>query len=112
MKITGLETIRIAERPSLIWVLVHTDVGPTGLRETFFGAAAVEAHVPDWIAPRVMGRDPLAIDALSSGVEMRGNSAFKIALWDLFGKATALSPQRAKRREQSEHQGVYRHFAS
>lgn len=99
MKITGLETVRIAERPNLIWILVHTDAGLTGLGETFFGAAAVEAHVHDWLAPRVMGRDPLAIDALSSelagyvgfrssGVEMRGNSALDIALWDLFGKAT------------------------
>ncbi len=99
MKITGLETLRIAERPNLIWIIVHTDEGLTGLGETFFGAAAVEAHIHDWIAPRVMGRDPLAIDALSaelagyvgfrsSGVEMRGNSAFDIALWDLFGKVT------------------------
>ncbi|WP_306132604.1 mandelate racemase/muconate lactonizing enzyme family protein [Roseivivax marinus] len=99
MKITGLETVRIAERPNLIWIVVHTDEGLTGLGETFFGAAAVEAHVHDWIAPRVMGRDPLAIDALSaelagyvgfrsSGAEMRANSAFDIALWDLFGKVT------------------------
>jgi L-alanine-DL-glutamate epimerase-like enolase superfamily enzyme len=47
----------------------------------------------------VIGRDPLEIDALSrdlagyvgqrsAGVEMRGASAFDIALWDLFGKAT------------------------
>ncbi|ROU02907.1 mandelate racemase/muconate lactonizing enzyme family protein [Histidinibacterium lentulum] len=99
MKITGIETIRIAERPNLIWVEVHTDEGLTGLGETFFGAGAVEAHVHDWIAPRVIGRDPLEIDGLaadlagylgmrSAGAEMRGNSAFDIALWDLFGKAT------------------------
>ena len=99
MKITALETVRIAERANLIWVLVHTDAGLTGLGETFFGAGSVEAHVHDAIAPRVIGRDPLAIDALSadlagyvgfrsSGAEMRANSAFDIALWDLFGKAT------------------------
>jgi L-alanine-DL-glutamate epimerase-like enolase superfamily enzyme len=46
----------------------------------------------------VIGRDPLEIDKLagdlvgylgfrSSGAEVRGNSAFDIALWDLFGKA-------------------------
>ncbi|MGS4947590.1 mandelate racemase/muconate lactonizing enzyme family protein [Meridianimarinicoccus sp. RP-17] len=98
MKITALETLRIAERPNLIWLMVHTDAGLTGLGETFFGATTVEAHVHDWLAPRVIGRDPLAIDALSadlagyvgfrsSGAEMRGNSAFDIALWDLFGKA-------------------------
>ena len=101
MKITGIETIRIAERPNLLWVQVHTDEGLVGLGETFFGAATVEAHVHEWIAPRVMGRDPLQIDALaadlmgylgfrSAGAEMRGNSAFDIALWDLFGHATGL----------------------
>ena len=101
MKITALETVRIAERPNLIWVRVETDEGITGLGETFFGAAAVEAHVHDHVAQRVMGRDPLQIDGLSrdlagyvgqrsSGVEMRGNSAFDIAVWDLFGKAVGL----------------------
>ena len=99
MKITALETIRIAERPNLIWLQVHTDAGLIGLGETFFGASTVEAHVHDYIAPRVIGRDPLEIDKLSgdlvgylgfrsSGAEVRGNSAFDIALWDIFGKAT------------------------
>ena len=99
MKITALETIRIAERPNLIWLQVHTDAGLIGLGETFFGAGTVEAHVHDYIAPRVIGRDPLEIDKLSgdlvgylgfrsSGAEVRGNSAFDIALWDIFGKAT------------------------
>lgn len=98
MKITAIETIRIAERPNLLWLCVHTDEGITGLGETFFGAATVEAHVHEYIAPRVLGRDPFEIDRLaadlvgylgfrSSGAEMRGNSAFDIALWDLFGKA-------------------------
>lgn len=99
MKISALETIRIAERPNLIWLQVHTDQGLVGLGETFFGASTVEAHVHDYIAPRVIGRDPLEIDRLSadlvgylgfrsSGAEVRGNSAFDIALWDIFGKAT------------------------
>jgi L-alanine-DL-glutamate epimerase-like enolase superfamily enzyme len=98
MKITGLETVRIAERPNLIWVRVETDEGITGLGETFFGAGAVEAHLHDHIAPRVMGQDPLGIDGFgamlagyvgqrSAGAEVRGYSAFDIALWDLFGKA-------------------------
>ncbi|CAN5804209.1 mandelate racemase/muconate lactonizing enzyme family protein [soil metagenome] len=101
MKITGLETVRIAERANLLWLLVHTDEGLTGLGETFFGARTVEAHIHEWIAPRAIGRDPLAIDALaadltgylgfrSTGAEMRGNSAFDIALWDIFGKAAGL----------------------
>ncbi len=101
MKITALETIRVAERPNLIWLQVHTDEGLTGLGETFFGATTVEAHIHDTIAPRVIGRDPLEIDLLSAdlvgylgfrstGAEVRGNSAFDIALWDIFGKATGL----------------------
>ena len=99
MKITKLETVRVAERQNLIWILVHTDEGITGLGETFFGAETVEAYIHEYVAPRVIGRDPLQIDLLaadlvgylgfrSSGAEVRGNSAFDIALWDIFGKAT------------------------
>ncbi|HLP69205.1 MAG TPA: mandelate racemase/muconate lactonizing enzyme family protein, partial [Rhizobium sp.] len=99
MKITALETVRVAERANLLWLLVHTDEGLTGLGETFFGAETVAAYVHEYVAPRVIGRDPLEIDRLSadlvgylgfrsSGAEVRGNSAFDIALWDLFGKAT------------------------
>jgi L-alanine-DL-glutamate epimerase-like enolase superfamily enzyme len=99
MKITRIETIRIEERPNLLWVHVHTDEGLVGLGETFFIAQTVETYVHEFIAPRVIGRDPLQIDLLatdlngylgfrSSGAEVRGNSAFDIALWDLFGKVT------------------------
>ncbi|MFN4271963.1 MAG: mandelate racemase/muconate lactonizing enzyme family protein [Aliihoeflea sp.] len=101
MKITALETIRLAERPNLVWLQVETDEGVTGLGETFFGPGAVEAHLHETVAPQVIGRDPLQIDLLSAelngylgfrstGVEMRGNSAFDLALWDLFGQATGL----------------------
>ncbi|MCV6824815.1 MULTISPECIES: mandelate racemase/muconate lactonizing enzyme family protein [Halocynthiibacter] len=98
MKITKIETIRIEERPNLLWVQVHTDEGLVGLGETFFVAETVETYLHEYVAPRVIGRDPLQIDLLanelngylgfrSSGAEVRGNSAFDIALWDLFGKA-------------------------
>jgi L-alanine-DL-glutamate epimerase-like enolase superfamily enzyme len=99
MKVTKLETIRLDEFPNLVWVHVHTDEGLIGLGETFFGAQAVEAYLHETAAPYLIGKDPLQIDrharALygylgyrSSGVELRGNSAIDIALWDLFGKAT------------------------
>ena len=99
MRITEIETIRIEERPNLLWIEVGTDEGLIGLGETFFGAEAVEAYLHEYVAPRVIGRDPLQIDLLatdlvgylgfrSTGVETRGNSAFDIALWDIFGKAT------------------------
>jgi len=101
VRITAIETIRVEERPNLLWVEVHTNEGLVGLGETFFMAETVETYIHEFLAPRVMGRDPLQIDRLaadltgylgfrSTGAEMRGNSAFDIALWDLFGKATGL----------------------
>lgn len=99
MKVTAVETIRLGEYPNLIWVLVHTDEGLTGLGETFFGARAVEAYIHESAAPYLLGQDPLRIDRHSrnmvgyvgfrgSGVETRGNSAIDVALWDLLGQAS------------------------
>ncbi len=99
MKIAKIETLRIGEFPNLLFVLVRTEEGLTGLGETFFGARAVEAYVHESAAPYLLGQDPLRINAhaealqgylgyASSGVETRGNSAIDIALWDLWGKAT------------------------
>ncbi len=101
MKITRLETIRLGEFPNLIWVRLHTDEGLVGLGETFMGAQAVEAHLHEWAAPHLLGKDPLAIESRNrdlagylgwrgSGAETRGNSAIDIALWDLFGKAAGM----------------------
>jgi L-alanine-DL-glutamate epimerase-like enolase superfamily enzyme len=98
LKITSIETIRIGERPNLLWVEVGTDEGLVGLGETFIMAATVEAYLHEYVAPRLIGRDPLAIDLIASdlygylgfrstGAETRGNSALDIALWDIFGKA-------------------------
>ena len=98
MKITNVETIRLQEFGNLIWVRIHTDEGLVGLGETFMGASAVEAYLHDVVAPKLLGKDPLQIEARnrdlsnylgwrSAGVETRGNSAVDIALWDLFGKA-------------------------
>ncbi|HZO03143.1 MAG TPA: mandelate racemase/muconate lactonizing enzyme family protein [Burkholderiales bacterium] len=97
MKITRLETLRLSEFPNLVWVRVHTDEGLAGLGETSYAAQSVEAYLHEYIAPRVLGRDPLEIEALTrslagylgwrgSGVETRAVSAFDIALWDLYGK--------------------------
>ena len=99
MRITALETIRLAEFGNLIWLKVHTSEGITGLGETFLMPQTVEAYVHEVLAPRVIGLDPRQIDRLSkdltgylgfrsTGAEMRGNSAFDIALWDIFGKLT------------------------
>jgi galactonate dehydratase len=99
VKVSRIETLRLEEFPNVLFVLVYTDEGLTGLGETFFGARAVETYVHETIAPHLLGKDPLRIDwhadhlygylgYQSSGVETRGNSAVDIALWDIFGKAT------------------------
>ncbi len=97
MKITRLETLRLGEFPNLLWLRVHTDGALAGVGETSLAAASVEAYLHEFVAPRVMGRDPLEIERLTrgltgylgfrgSGVETRAVSAFDIALWDLYGK--------------------------
>src|SRR5918992_3226046 len=97
MKITKLETLRLEEFPNLVWVRVHTDEGLVGLGETSFAARSVEAYLHEYVGPRVLGRNPLELEALTrsltgylgfrgSGVETRAVSAFDIALWDLYGK--------------------------
>ncbi len=98
MRITVIETLRTTEFANVIWVRIHTDAGLIGLGETFYGAAAVEAHIHDTLAGRLVGRNPLHIEAIhremlnlpmaqsSTGAEYRAASAVDIALWDLFGK--------------------------
>jgi L-alanine-DL-glutamate epimerase-like enolase superfamily enzyme len=102
MKITAIETLRTEEFANVLWVRVHTDAGIIGLGETFYGAGAVEAHIHDTLAIRLLGRDPLRIEAIhrdmvnlpmaqsSTGAEYRSASAVDIALWDLFGKVCGL----------------------
>jgi galactonate dehydratase len=97
-KITGIRTIRIAERPNLIWVQVDADDGLTGLGESFRGAEAVEAVIHAQIAPWLLGRDARRIEAISrhlltpyigfhsASAEVRAASAIDIALWDLAGQ--------------------------
>src|SRR3954447_3409992 len=99
MRITAIETIQIGAFPNLLYVRVHTDQGLIGLGETFFGPATVSTYIHEHAAPYLLGKDPLHIDRHSrallnpilgftnTGVEMRGNSALDIALWDLFGQS-------------------------
>jgi galactonate dehydratase len=96
--ITYLRTIRIAERPNLIWVELETDDGLIGLGESFRGAQATEAVIHEQIAPWLIGRDARRIEAVSrhlttpylgfhsTGAEIRAASAIDLALWDLAGK--------------------------
>jgi L-alanine-DL-glutamate epimerase-like enolase superfamily enzyme len=99
MKIISVETLRLKEFGNLIWVKLKTNEGLEGLGETFMWPAPVEAHIHETVAPYLLGKNPLLIDAhwrqlygylgsRSSGAEMRALSAIDIALWDLWGQAT------------------------
>ena len=65
MRITAIETLRAEEFANVLWVRVHTDSGIVGLGETFYGAEAVEAHIHGTLAGRLLGKDPLRIEALN-----------------------------------------------
>src|SRR5690606_23180047 len=97
-KITAIRSIRIKERPNLIWVEIETDDGLKGLGESFRGAQAIESVVHEQVAPWLLGRDARHIEAVSqqlmnpylgfqsASAEIRAASAIDIALWDLAGQ--------------------------
>ncbi len=97
-RLRSIRTIRIAERPNLIWVQLETEEGLVGLGESFRGAQAVEAVIHEAVAPWLLGRDSRRIAEVSrqlttpyvgfgaAGAEIRAASAVDIALWDLMGQ--------------------------
>ena len=98
MKVTQIETVILEEFPNLLWVQVYTSDGVIGLGETFFGSGAVAAHIHEFVAPYLLGKDPLQIELHhnrltgytgrgGSGAEMRASSAVDVALWDLWGQS-------------------------
>ncbi|MEO5700112.1 MAG: mandelate racemase/muconate lactonizing enzyme family protein [Casimicrobiaceae bacterium] len=102
MKITGIETIQIQEFGNLVWVRIFTDQGVTGLGETFRNPLATIAYIHETCVPYLMGKDPSQIELHANAllhrvgnhftgfptrsVELRGNSAVDLALWDIAGK--------------------------
>ena len=92
MKVVGLETIRLNEYPSIMFLQVHTDEGIIGLGENCVGVETVEAFIHESIAPRILGKDPLEINALhetlhqdfigysGSSIAVRATSSIDIAL--------------------------------
>ena len=98
MKITAIDTLRLAEFPFLLWLRVHTDAGIIGTGETFWAPGPVAAYLHDNVAPYLIGKDPRDIErhdrtlgsvyvgARDSGAEVRGNSAVNLALWDIYGR--------------------------
>lgn len=106
MKITAVETIRLRRGLTVhagpigwLWVRVHTDEGFVGLGETYPHPASEQAVVLERLAPKLIGRDPLAIEKIWAdlflevsysgwaGAEMRAMSAIDLALWDISGQA-------------------------
>ncbi len=103
MKITAVETIQCAAFANLVWLRLHTDDGIVGLGETIRNPQAVAAYIHETCAPYLLGKDPRQIDrhhdALANrvgshfdgfptrSIEIRGNSAVDLALWDLLGQA-------------------------
>jgi galactonate dehydratase len=89
MKIEAVETVRHPDHPNLLHVLVRAEDGTVGLGETFFDAEAVEAHVHESVAPRLIGTAAYAAPSLPvpagpmRSPESSALSAVDIALYDL-----------------------------
>ena len=95
MKVTGLETIRLREFPSILFLQIHTDEGLIGLGENCVGVESVETFLHESVAPRILGKSPLNINEIheilhqdfigfnGSSVAVRAASSIDIALWDL-----------------------------
>jgi len=101
VKIVAVETLRPAIQPNLLFVRLHTDTGPIGLGEAFYGARAVEAYLHETVAPALLGLPDPAPERVArlltpyvgyqgAGAETRGNAAVDMALWDLLGQQAGL----------------------
>lgn len=99
MKITSIKTAATRGHGMHLWVKVETDAGITGIGECVHGGTQAIAIIHA-LEPRLVGRDPFAVDALFE--EMRRANVFnggfagalitaltgiEIALWDIKGKA-------------------------
>ena len=100
MKVARVETIRLAEIPALLIVRICTDDGIEGVGDTFYASGSVAAYIHEFLAPRLLGSDPLHIDRIwydsydrlaarwgGAGVEMRAISAIDVCLWDILGQS-------------------------
>ncbi len=97
MKITRIETV--AQPSGLLLCRIHTADGLIGCGETHYIPTAVAAVIHDWMAPRLLGADALAIEGHwrflyeraanfgARGAELRALSAIDLALWDIKGQA-------------------------
>ena len=99
MKIRSIQTIRPAIQHNLLFVVLRTDDGVTGLGEAFFGAQAVEAYIHETAAPLLIEMTDVSPESAAAalapyvgfqgaGAEVRGNAAIDFALWDALGHST------------------------
>ncbi|MCB0114955.1 MAG: mandelate racemase/muconate lactonizing enzyme family protein [Caldilineaceae bacterium] len=99
MKITSVKTAATRGHGMHLWVKIETDAGITGIGECVHGGKQAIAII-GYLAPKLEGRDPFAIDALFedlrrshvfdggfAGALITALTGIEIALWDLKGKA-------------------------
>jgi galactonate dehydratase len=99
MNITDLRTAATLGHCMHLWVKIETSEGITGLGECVHGGPAAIALIHQ-LKPKLIGRDPFAIDALFeelrrslvfeggfAGALITALTGIEIALWDLKGKA-------------------------
>lgn len=99
MKITAVKTAATRGHGMHLWVKVETDEGITGIGECVHGGMQAIAII-HYLRPRLIGRDPMQIDALfeelrrsyvfdggTAGALITALTGIEIALWDLKGKA-------------------------
>jgi galactonate dehydratase len=99
VKINGFETfLANAGLRNYLFIRLRTDSGLTGVGEATleWQEKTVQTLAHEWVLDRVVGRDPLDIEAIVGGLirdqyqggstVMTAISAVEIALWDLLGK--------------------------
>ncbi|MEZ6041937.1 MAG: mandelate racemase/muconate lactonizing enzyme family protein [Planctomycetaceae bacterium] len=104
-RITSIETaVPHDVMPGLLALRIHTDAGEMnagpviGHGETYYIPTAAAAVIHDFMAPRLLGADVLAIESHwrflyermtafgGTGAELRALSAVDLALWDVAGQ--------------------------
>ncbi len=107
-RIVSLETLIPHDvMPGLMALRIHTDAGTVaaerviGHGETYYVPTAAAAVIHDFMAPRLLGADVMAIESHwrflyeritaygGTGAEMRALSAIDLALWDIAGQLTS-----------------------
>jgi len=101
MKIKALDTfLANAGQRNYLFVRLTTDTGLTGIGEATleWQERAVEVLLNEWVASRIVGKDPFDIEAVVGGMirdqyqggstVMTAISGAEIAMWDIIGKAT------------------------